>query len=270
MTSWSRQKLRARQIVDTDIERVIDLLARGFPRRNRAFWQRALDLLASHPTPEGFARYGYLMESDGAIVGVILLITTKVDGAGGPTIRRNASSWYVEPAFRSHAPPHTWPIVEAQGFARYGNGLFVAPALPSLRGGVRAKVVGVDAFPREGLSAYERDLLRDHARYGCMALWFESEGRAYPFVLGRRIAKRLVPCAQLIYCREVADVARFRKALGSYLARRGIVFLLVDANGPIAGMPGHYVADMKPKYFKGPDRPRLGDIAYTEAALFGV
>jgi hypothetical protein len=25
-----------------------------------------------------------------------------------------------------------------------------------------------------------------------------------------------------------------------------------------------------PKYFKGPDRPRLGDLAYTEIAMFGM
>jgi hypothetical protein len=25
-----------------------------------------------------------------------------------------------------------------------------------------------------------------------------------------------------------------------------------------------------PKYFKGPEKPRLGDLAYTEAAMFGM
>ena len=34
-------------------------------------------------------------------------------------------------------------------------------------------------------------------------------------------------------------------------------------------LPGIYL-DGRPKYFKGPDKPRLGDLAYTEAALFGM
>ena len=70
------------------------------------------------------------------------------DGTGSP--RCNLSSWYVDPAFRTYAPmlvsqalrhkevtytnvsaaPHTWPIIEAQGFRRYSNGIFVA--LPAL------------------------------------------------------------------------------------------------------------------------------------------
>jgi hypothetical protein len=33
---------------------------------------------------------------------------------------------------------------------------------------------------------------------------------------------------------------------------------------------GRYFDATMPKYFKGPDRPRLGDLAYTEAAMFGV
>ena len=71
--------------------------------------------------------------------------------AAGSTIRCNVSSWYVEPAFRTYATllvsqalrhknvtylnvsaaPHTWPIIEAQGFSRYCDGIFVAA--PMLR-----------------------------------------------------------------------------------------------------------------------------------------
>jgi hypothetical protein len=35
-------------------------------------------------------------------------------------------------------------------------------------------------------------------------------------------------------------------------------------------MVGKYLAGKMPKYFRGPDRPRLGDLSYTEAALFGI
>jgi hypothetical protein len=33
---------------------------------------------------------------------------------------------------------------------------------------------------------------------------------------------------------------------------------------------GKYFGGKMPRYFRGPNRPRLGDLAYTEAAMFGV
>jgi hypothetical protein len=46
--------------------------------------------------------------------------------------------------------------------------------------------------------------------------------------------------------------------------------IIVDSNGALPGVTGKFLEGRMPKYFKGPDRPRLGDLAYTEAALFGV
>jgi hypothetical protein len=46
--------------------------------------------------------------------------------------------------------------------------------------------------------------------------------------------------------------------------------VIVDANGPIPGLIGLFRRDSMPKYFKGPQPPRLGDLAYTEYALLGV
>ena len=48
---------------------------------------------------------------------------------------------------------------------------------------------------------------------------------------------------------------------------RGRPFVLIDANGPIPGLPGKYFGGKSPKYFKGPTPPRLGDLAYTEMAM---
>ena len=116
----------------------------------------------------------------------------------------------------------------------------------------------------------QRDLLVEHAGYGCISLWCATPERAYPFVFRPRIVKSVISCAQLIYCRDVADVARFAGPIGRYLALRGRPFVIIDANGPIPGLIGKYFDDTMPKYFRGPARPRLGDLAYTEAALFGV
>ena len=281
-------KIRCRPIADGDLDRLVDLFKRGFGRRRtRVFWRRALASLQSRPVPADMPRYGYLLENDGVLVGAILLIVAQTPGSG--TVRANVSSWYVEPAFRAYAPllvsralqrkdvtylnispvRHTWPILEAQGYARYANGVFVA--LPALRrSDDRVRLLAAEARPDAQHEPFEPGLLGEHAAYGCISFWCATAERAFPFVFRRRLVKGAIPCAQLIYCRDMADLVRFAGPIGRYLARRGLPFVVVDANGPIAGLTGRYFADTMPKYFRGPVRPRLGDLADTEAALFGA
>jgi len=95
-----------------------------------------------------------------------------------------------------------------------------------------------------------------------------TKQRAYPFVLLPRLFKRLVPGVQLIYCRDMEDVVRFAGPLGRFLALRGKLVVSVDSNGPIAGLVGRYIEGKSPRFFKGPAPPRLGDISYTQAAMF--
>jgi hypothetical protein len=101
-------------------------------------------------------------------------------------------------------------------------------------------------------------------------VWCETAERAYPFVFRPRLVKAVIPCAQLIYCRDIADFVRFAGPLGRFLARRGRPLVILDANGRIPGLVGLFSRGSMPKYFKGPQRPRLGDLAYTEYALLGV
>jgi hypothetical protein len=281
-------KIRCRQIADGDLDALADLLKRGFgARRTHAFWRHVLAGLKARAVPAGMPRYGYLLENAGVPVGAILLIFAATPGGEAP--RANVSSWYVEPAFRSYAPllvaqalklkpvtylnvsavPHTWPILEAQGYQRYSNGVFVAvPAVQRSRSDVR--LLAADHEPDAPHEPFERDLLVEHASYGCISLWGVTRERAYPFVFRPRIVKNVAPCAQLVYCRDVADVARFAGPIGRFLARRGRPFVVIDANGPIEGLVGRYFDGTMPKFFRGPARPRLGDLAYTETALFGM
>jgi len=281
-------KVRCRPIVDGDLDGLTDLLKRGFgSRRTRSFWKRALALLKARPVPPDMPRYGYLLENDGAPVGAILLIFAAAPGDGA--MRANVSSWYVEPAFRSYAPllvaqalklktvtylnvsavPHTWPILEAQGYQRYSSGVFVAlPAVQRAHNEVR--LLAADHAPDAPHETFERDLLIAHAASGCISFWGVTRERAHPFVFRPRIVKTMVPCAQLIYCRDVADVVRFAGPIGRFLAWRGRPFVVIDANGPIDGMVGRYFDVTMPKFFRGPVRPRLGDLAFTETALFGM
>ena len=291
MSLDSLPKIRSRQISESDFVGVIDLLTRGFRVRSRRYWDRALAQLASHPTPAGLPRYGYLLECEGRPVGVILLIFSSVLDGDTSTIRCNVSSWYVEPQFRSHAAlfvsqairhknvtyvnispaPHTRPIIEAQGFSRYGSGQFVTvPVLAAKRDDQRTRVIGVDALPDASLEVKDRALLLDHRSYGCISLWCTTPDRAYPFVFVPRWLKGVIPCAQLIYCRDIDDFVRFARPIGRYLARRGRPLVIIDSNGPIAGLTGKYFDGRAPKYFKGTATPRLGNLAYTEAVMFGI
>ena len=136
----------------SDRDAVAALLRKGFGfRRTQAFWQRVINRLETHLAPDGMPQCGYLLESDGRVVGAILAIfSIPRTGADPDAVRCSISSWYVEPAFRGYASflaaqalrhknatylnispaPNTKPIVEAQGYTKYGNGLFVAtPAL---------------------------------------------------------------------------------------------------------------------------------------------
>jgi hypothetical protein len=289
----SQPKVRCRRIEEADTDTVVALLTRGFAaRRERPFWEGVMAHLARRAVPPDAPRFGLLLESEGKGVGTILQIfsTLPARAAGEHgSMRCNVSSWYVDPPFRSFAPflvsqaikqkgvtylnvtsaPHTRKIVEAQGYVRYGNGVFVAlPCLSRTR--ERVRIIAADQEPQAPCEAYEREVLKDHADSGCMSLWCETAERAYPFVFRERLVRGLVNCAQLIYCPDIADFVRFAAPLGRYLAWRRRPLVILDANGPIPGLVGRYFDDTMPRYFKGPVRPRLGDLAYTETAFFGV
>ena len=267
------------------------LLTRGFPNREAQFWKSALEQLGKRQSPPGLPQYGYLLESGGAPVGSLLMICSTVHSGDKLVTRCNLSSWYVEPEFRAYAPllvshalrhkgvtylnispaPHTRPIIEAQGFARYSDGVFIAaPLLNGLFGSGGVKVLDANIRPMHRFEPYEHDILLQHAAHGCISLWCVTAERAYPFVFRPRLAKNFIPYTQLIYCRELSDFARFAGPIGRFLAWRGKPFVILDANGPIPGLAGVFRRGSMPKYFKGPEAPRLGDLAYTEYAVMGV
>ncbi len=233
----------------------------------------------------------WTVESGDIAVGALLLICSTLREGGRLATRCNLSSWYVEPAYRAYATllvsqalghkdvtytnvsaaPHTWPIIEAQGFSRYCDGIFVAvPMLKELFGGSGVRVFEARQNPAARFDASEQDILQRHAEHGCISLWCETAKGAYPFVFRPRVVRRAVPCAQLIYCRDIGDFVRFAGPIGRYLAWRGKPFVIIDSNGAIPGLIGTFRPGSMAKYFKGPQRPRLGDLAYTEYVVLGV
>jgi hypothetical protein len=288
------QKLRCREIADTDIAAVADLLTRGFVGRSRQYWLQGLHRQAVREVPNGYPRFGYMLDYDGRAVGVLLLLySSRIDG-GETTIQCNLSSWYVDPAFRNYAPlltriaqrhqevtylnispaTWTWPIIETQGFNSYCSGLFFSiPALSRVRSGTTIETISADTNAVEGLPAAEVELLTRHAHYGCLSLVCRTPGGgAFPFILlPVRIRRGWIapPAMQLVYCRDIEEFVDCAGAIGRALIRHGKISVILDANGPVAGLAGIYSGARGRKYFKGPHRPRLADLTDTELVLFG-
>jgi len=290
----SAAKPRFREIEESDVEAIADLLTRGFVHRSRDYWMLGLKRQSTRTLPEGAPRYGYLMEHDGKPVGCLLLIySTRMIGGEAATCC-NVSSWYVDPEFRNYAALFasmtqkrkdvtyfnvtpavpTWPILEAQGFQAYCRGLYFSlPALSRRAGDMRVEAVTPDATSIDGLADHELAMLRRHAAYGCLSLVCRTAQEAIPFIffpLRKRRGIIPLPVLQLGYCREMSDFVRCAGAIGRYLLWRGKPIVILDANGPIAGLAGVYSEARGRKYFKGPRQPRLGDLADTELAIFGM
>jgi hypothetical protein len=280
--------LRCRAIAEPDLSTVADLLAEGFPDRPHAYWSRALEVLRERDAPGDYPRYGLLLETDGVCVGALLQIYARI-GADGSDVRCNLSSWYVRPAFRGYAAllvsralrhkevvylnvspaEHTWPILEAQGYRRYSEGQVAALALLSPRAlgaRVRRYRSGEAGWP-EGQAA----LLDAHAALGLTVLVCERGGQRAAFgFLPRRVKGVGRRVAQLAWCEDTASFVRFAGPLGRWLLWRGLPLVLLDAQGPARGLVGRFFKDRAPKYFRGARAPRLNDLAYTEAVLFGA
>jgi hypothetical protein len=170
------------------------------------------------------------------------------------------------------AAPHTVKSIEASGFRRYCDGLFLcAPAFSLGRRKARVTAFSLETPNASRLTPYERDLLAEHAALGCDCLIVEADGDIQPFVFVRRLVfKRRIPVRQLVYCRSIEDFKAYSAPLGRFLFRLGGVLVIADANEAIAGVPGLYLRDRGPKYFKADRPPRLGDLAFSELVFLGA
>lgn len=279
--------LRVREIADADLPAIAALLTKGFPFRSNDYWRRGLARHAQRARPAGYPAFGYCLDHGGRPVGVILLLFSELTKEDGNVIRCNVSSWYVEPEYRMFGSqmvraatrdktvtyfnitpaPHTWTTVEAQGFSVYCRGQVYA-ALFCTRPVTTARVDVFSDSEASGLSPFETDLLRQHASFGCLSLVVRDGANAYPFVFQKHRVKGIVPIYRLLYARRVPDLVKFAGNIGRFLARRGGLLVRFDANEPVAGLVGWYSDKRGRKYAKGPQPPALGDLAFTEAALF--
>lgn len=254
---------------------------------------RSLRRLTEHATPQGYPKYGYMLEEISTntprVVGVILLIYTDIVYGGVSHVRCNVSSWYVEPEFQFQAPflaaratkrpdvtyfnvspaPHTWDILRNQGFQPFAAGRtiffpWLQPALPE----VTVRDFSLDTITSCDLPMHEITLLHDHQRYGCFSLICETDGQCYPFVFGKDTRRGLLRVAHLVYCRSMPDFARFAGNIGRFLAGRGSFVMKFHSNKRLPGIIGFHSAH-HPKFLRGGVDVYAGDVAYSEQVMFG-
>jgi hypothetical protein len=283
--------IRMRQIGPQDMSAVAEILHQGFPEKSRDYFVEALHRLSVYEPPKGTPRFGFLIEAGAKVVGALLAISAFSDGGEPRSIRCNVACWYVYPEFRVYAPllilqvarnpavtytnisaaTGTWQTIEAQGFCRFSTGAFAGvPALAAHRRQVKVSDISGAAEGAERLATHELKILRDHGQFGCISLVCVDAEGVQPFVFRRRqVSGFPLPCAQLIYCRDLTELSRLAGPIGRFLARKGMVWMLVATSRPIENVFGRYFQGKMPMYFKGPAPPAAGDLAYTEAGLFG-
>lgn len=293
----ARAKVRCRTIEDDDLDAVVRLLRVGFPDRSEAYWRTGLERHRSQPLPDDVPRYGYVLERDGAIVGVLLALYRTVTDEAGTHLRCNLSSWYVLPEFRAlgtlldgfamrdrrvtytnvSPAPQTWRMHEARGFKPVCSGqMLVMPLLAGFGRGRRVRAATPESLRL--LPEPEARLVADHIAYGCIGLVCSEGDRAWAVLFQRRAIKLRpgetrwprLPCLQLVYRSTALDLPTFLGAIGRHLLlRHAMPWFVLDAVGKLPGLAGHFFDGRAPKYARGPNPPATGDLTYTEVVLFG-
>lgn len=276
--------VRCRRIEAADIPALARLLNQGFPVRAESGWQVSLQRLADWTRQQALPGFGFVLVEGETPVGCLLTLFS------ADATRCNFSSWHVAEGYRRFgtilvsaalrdrsltylnisSERATRPIIEAQGFRRYSDGVVIALPLLSLSSLGHASVLGHEPTQADGARPDELALMRHHRGFGCITFWCRTAERAYPFVAVRRMIKGRLPVAQIVYCAADTPWPLLASAVGRALARHGLFLLLIDAAAPVPGLPGHFLPGRMPKYARGPATPHAGDLAYTEAALIGT
>ena len=276
MRRFTHPQIRSRQIDERISTGWSTCLTRGFRDCARAhYWQRALEKLASHPTPAGICRNtATCWRAAATVVGVILLIFSSIPRRGAATTRCNVSSWYVEPrlprpriaadlagdqAQERHLREHL--AGDAHAADRRGAGLLAlqqrairrgAGVKHASRGGAVKVFAGRRPRPARAFRARRARSPAGRTReHGCMSLWCVTSERAYPFVFmprGREGYHSVRAAGLLPRHRRLRPVgAADRPAIW----RRGRPLVIIDSNGPIPGLVGKLYRRQGAQIFQG-------------------
>ena len=272
-----------RQIEEDDLPQVVTFLNEIFPERSRAYWEKGLGKIGALPSLPGRPRYGYVLDDNG-IRGVVLAISSRHGDESDEMIITNLGSWCVAPSHRGRAAwklclhstsedsvthtslsslPHVFSMIRRVGFKDWTAGQIAGIGrctAPDFSG-----IISVEDASLEEISPRELAVLRDHQEFGCIAFCVRIKDRLAPMIFLPRKVKRIIPCAQLIYCKHLPDFLANSRAINLHLARRGYPLMIFDANGPAKEVLGQYYPGKAPKFFKGA-KPRC-DVDHTYSEL---
>jgi len=280
-----------REIGDDDLAEVVALLCEGFPRRTPEYWRTGLQKLANRERPPDTEKYGYVLTAGNELRGVVLTIPSVHENGSERHVFINISSWYVQPPFRGSpakelyrhascrqsitytnlsAAAHTVKTITSFGFKEWTAGQMVAVGLKRHRSSLeKIRILSSSKLGSVEICSAEANLLADHESLGCLTFFLETPNRLSPFIFVRRRVMGFIPCAQLIYCRELIDLIQHSMAISTWLTMRGFPLMLIDASAPIEGLVGYYVDGKSSKYFKGPRPVKAIDHTYSEMVLLG-
>lgn len=283
----ARQRERPLRIVPIDNgNRVaaVALLTKGFPEKSEAFWSRGLSFVSAHHARLNFGEIGQLLMKGDDAVGVLLTIKSRLPDEDRMVV--NLSSWYVEPSSRWFAPrmlqmasssqeetftdltpsPEACKLNERLGFSTVTDYTLFYPLLPKALGPARARLRPLADVPQGALPAAMRDMLEDHARFGCMVAVMEADGRHHPLVFLKTMTKRL-PTARLIYCEDRQLAQRHISAIARHLLRKGRLAMTMAASDEERDAGGFAVLKSAPMQVKGVWNPRFINETYSELVL---
>ncbi|CUX19427.1 hypothetical protein QYR00_05545 [Agrobacterium tumefaciens] len=262
----------------------VALLTKGFPEKSEAFWSRGLSFVSAHHARLNFGEIGQLLMKGDDAVGVLLTIKSRLPDEDRMVV--NLSSWYVEPSSRWFAPrmlqmasssqeetftdltpsPEACKLNERLGFSTVTDYTLFYPLLPKALGPARARLRPLADVPPGALPAAMRDMLEDHARFGCMVAVMEADGRHHPLVFLKTMTKRL-PTARLIYCEDRQLAQRHISAIARHLLRKGRLAMTMAASDEERDAGGFAVLKSAPMQVKGVWNPRFINETYSELVL---
>jgi hypothetical protein len=284
-----RPAYEIREIQDGDLAEVTALLCEGFPRRSTEYWRAGLQRLSSRERPPDTEKYGYVLEADKALRGVVLTIPSVHDHGSHPKIIINISSWYVQPSLRgnpakelyrqaSRRPDVTYTnlsparntigTITSNGFQEWTSGQMVAMGFRRSRS-KKARILTWKEVVSDDPSSIEAKVLADHESFGCLTFYLNVKSSLLPFIFVRRYIKGWIPCAQLIYCGQLSDLVEYNQPISIWLATRGFPFMLIDASDPIKGLIGHHFDYKASKYYRGQRPVKAIDHTYSEIVILG-
>lgn len=272
-----------RPMTEADLPRVVALMAESFPRRDAAYFERGFERLSAAPVPEGYERYGFVIDR-GEIEGAVLAIPSTHDYGDARQVFVNISTWCVAPASRGplakalydragaryeavntnlSAAKHTIRTLDRLDFRPWTTGQVLA--LASAGAGAGGRAMRFDAPGAPALPAHHARVLEDHAGLGCRAVVIETGDVPIPLVLLPRRIGRVVPVAQVIYCESVAELSRHARPLMRWARRAGFAGLLLDSDGAVPGFRGRLHPGKAAKYLRGA-APRY-DVEHTYSEM---